>query len=539
MRVKPTATLVCLIALLSSVSAFAWVGVSAPGSGATVSSPVHFVATATSTCSKGVSAIGIYTASNSLAFVAKGAALDTNLNLNAGTYNVVVQEWDNCNGSTTSPITIKVGGQASGIQVTQPVSNSTVASPAHYVASASTSCPGGVAAMGIYSAPNQLAYTVNASKLDTNLNLNPGTYNTVVQAWDACGSSTTMPVNLKVSNSQGPGVQVSSPANNSTVSSPAHFVASATTSCAQGVASMGVYTASNALAYSANGSTLDTNLNLNAGTYHTVVQEWDKCGGSASTPITVTVSGSGSGGGGGTPGGKTFYSLQKQQWTGYALLPSLDYNICPGCKPSGPQETWSWNPGAGSPSLSGAATKSSIGGTSSSQMFSDVLWNNHLIGDFSQQGLPDYDKTLAPSLHDFTYDVYFWVADVEVSQALEFDINQFVNGQSFIWGHECRVAGGHEWDTWSNPGGHWVPSGIGCNPVSNAWNHLTLHVQRTSDNHLLFQSITLNGVTANLNRYDTPTPTSWYGVTINYQIDGNRSQQPYSVILDNLNFTYQ
>ena len=104
-----------------------------------------------------------------------------------------------------------------------------------------------------------------------------------------------------------------------------------------------------------------------------------------------------------------------------------------------------------------------------------------------------------PSLHYFTYDVYFWIGNTSSSQALEFDINQFVNGKSYIWGHECRIDGGHEWDTWSNPGQHWVASGVPCNPKSNAWNHLTLQVQRTSDGHLLFHSITLNGNTANHN----------------------------------------
>jgi hypothetical protein len=46
----------------------------------------------------------------------------------------------------------------------------------------------------------------------------------------------------------------------------------------------------------------------------------------------------------------------------------------------------------------------------------------------------------------------------------------------------------------------------------------------------------LNGYTANLNRYDWPTSTSWYGVTINYQIDSNKYLTPYSVYLDNLTF---
>ena len=44
-------------------------------------------------------------------------------------------------------------------------------------------------------------------------------------------------------------VSVSSPINNATVSSPAHFVATATTPCTGGISAMGIYTATNVLAY--------------------------------------------------------------------------------------------------------------------------------------------------------------------------------------------------------------------------------------------------------------------------------------------------
>lgn len=171
--------------------------------------------------------------------------------------------------------------------------------------------------------------------------------------------------------------------------------------------------------------------------------------------------------------------------------------------------------------------------------FADILWNNHLIGDFSSQGMPDSKKTLIPTLHHFVYDVYFYAEDLPASQAVEFDINQFFGGKSFIWGHECRIAGGHEWDTWDNAKQVWVPSGIPCNPKNNEWNHVVIEVERTNDDRLLFKSITLNGETAMVNRYDNPTPKSgWYGVTINYQQDGNRNQDPYSIWLDKLNFKY-
>ncbi len=86
------------------------------------------------------------------------------------------------------------------------------------------------------------------------------------------------------------GVSVSSPVHNSKVSAPVHFAATATTSCAGGVSSMGIYTAPSVLAYKVSGSTLNTNLSLAPGSYNTVVQEWDKCGGASKTAVTITVS---------------------------------------------------------------------------------------------------------------------------------------------------------------------------------------------------------------------------------------------------------
>ena len=172
--------------------------------------------------------------------------------------------------------------------------------------------------------------------------------------------------------------------------------------------------------------------------------------------------------------------------------------------------------------------------------YTDALFNNHLIGAFSSQGMPDNNQTLVPSYHNFTYDVYFYGTNLELSQAVEFDINQFFDDLGFIWGHECRIAGGHEWDIWDNLNAKWVPAGIACNPVDNSWNHLTIQVQRTSSNQLLYQSITLNGVTSPVNQYYNPGPAvNWYGVTINYQMDGNSQQSPYTVNLDDLTFTYQ
>ena len=54
--------------------------------------------------------MGIYTAPYVLAYTISGSRLNTYLKLAAGTYNTEVQEWDNCGGSSKTPITLTVSG---------------------------------------------------------------------------------------------------------------------------------------------------------------------------------------------------------------------------------------------------------------------------------------------------------------------------------------------------------------------------------------------------------------------------------------------
>jgi hypothetical protein len=412
-----------------------------------------------------------------------------------------------------------------GVNVSTPANNSTYQGSVPFVATATTGCDKGVGSMGIYTAPGVLSYVVNGSSLNTSLNLSPAKYDTVITEWDNCGGSSTTPITVTVTSGGQSGVHVTSPGNGSSVGSPVNFTATATTTCSQGVASMGIYTAPGQLAYVVNGASMNYNLALNPGTYNTVVQEWDKCGGAATTPVTITVTASGS----------SFYNLQRSGGWGQFGQGPPDFIDC---SPSPCDGISFWMAqGIKSPSMSGNSSEFNVGG---SAPYSDALYNNHLIGDLSSQGIYDTNHKLIPTLHNFTYDVYFYGTNLGLSQAVEFDINQFFDNLGFIWGHECRIAGGNEWDVWDNQNARWTPTGIPCYPNSNAWNHLTIQVQRTSSNELLYQSITLNGVTNNLNWTFSPgSAVGWYGVTINYQMDGNYKQQPYDVYLDELTFTYQ
>jgi hypothetical protein len=412
-----------------------------------------------------------------------------------------------------------------GTNVTAPTNNSTVQSPVHYSATAgSTSCSKGVASMGIYTEPGVLAYVTNGTSISTDLTLSPGTYNTTVEQWDYCGGASTTPVTITVSSSNTTGVFVTSPTNNSTVGSPVHFAATATTSCSKGVASMGIYTAPYQKAYTVSGASLSTDLTLSPGTYNTTVEEWDKCGGASSTPVKITVNSSSS--------GSTFYGLQGSKgWTGYGELPP-SYDICSSC--SG--VTWSMSQNVTSPSMDNKAAKFNLGGTTP---YADILWNNHLIGDGSSQGLLDSDHTLIPTLHNFTYDAYFYGTDLSLAENLEFDIAQFVDDKGLMFGTQCQIVNGSIWAIWDPLHGKWVTTTVPCKPLSNSWNHVVIPVQRTSSDQLLYQTITLNGVTTTLNATYSPfSAPGWWGIVVNFQLDGNYNQSDYSVYLDEFNFTY-
>jgi phospholipase C len=145
--------------------------------------------------------------------------------------------------------------------------------------------------MGVY-IDNVLTYVSNGTSLNTPLTFKPGSYHTVVEEWDYCGGATYTPVDITVAGSgtaPPPGVTVTDPIANSTVTSPVTYVASASTNtCSKGVAAMGIYV-NNRLIYVTYTTTLNTTIKLSTGSQHTVVEEWDYCGGAAYTTVNLTV----------------------------------------------------------------------------------------------------------------------------------------------------------------------------------------------------------------------------------------------------------
>src|SRR5258707_4017904 len=110
---------------------------------------------------------------------------------------------------------------------------------------------------------------------------------------------------------------------------------------------MGIYV-NNKLNYVVSGAKVNTSLTLSPGTYDTVVQEWDYCGGSAFKHVQITV------------GGSAFTNLQASGGGArYSENSPEDYNF----KTCGGGGSLSINQGKQSPSLNGRATQITNPGT--------------------------------------------------------------------------------------------------------------------------------------------------------------------------------
>lgn len=321
-------------------------------------------------------------------------------------------------------------------------------------------------------------------------------------------------------------VVVNAPADGSAVGPNVQFAANSNTDCAAGVAAMGVYL-DNSLIYVAQGTTLNTSLTLPAGQHTAVVQEWDYCGVATLTPLQLTVSGA--------PQGTKLANIQAvgnwNQWG--ELAPS--YNICDA--PCGGAVNWSMYQHQTNGSLSGDATQFNMGG---SVPYSDVLWSNKLIGQGSTLGMPDRGHKILPNVHHMAYDTDINIQNFAVAQDLEFDVNLFMFGVGMEWGMECNHLGGGVWDIWNNIDAHWVHTSVPCTLNDYAWNHVHFEVQREANNDLTYQSITVNGVTYQINQTVAPfpVPNNWYGMTVNFQMDGDKHQDSYGSTLDNLSIAY-
>ena len=202
--------------------------------------------------------------------------------------------------------------------------------------------------------------------------------------------------------------------------------------------------------------------------------------------------------------------------------------VCAGTGGQGSTGSSSILRGQNPPSLDGHATRYFLGG---SKAYTNALFWKELIYPTS--------SSVNSATHHFIYDVYFYIKDPSAAQSLEWDINQYVGGRKYLWGTQCSYRAAGTWDIYDNIGHKWVSTGIPCHtPTAYTWHHVTLEMERTTDNRLHYVSVAMDGATHYINRYYAPTSTSYNSVTINYQMDGNSSMTDYYTWLDKLTLKY-
>jgi hypothetical protein len=351
------------------------------------------------------------------------------------------------------------------------------------------------------------------------------------------------------------GVTVSSPTNGATLGSTVQFVATATTTtCSKGVASMGVYV-DNALKYVVNGTSLNTSLTIASGAHHTVVEEWDYCGGATYTPIDINVAAAQSGvwvtspGVNATVGSPVNYvatattatcskgvasmgiyvnnQLQTQTVVSGASM-NTTLSLAAG-KYDTVVEEWDFCGGAaythvpitvaGSAALPGqtfshlensanwqgehdAGTPGSSSGTSGlvsnpSRDGSARQFAMNYSGNAGQRWHLSFGND--PGATQFVYDLWVNLPNPASVANLELDINHVMaNGVTVILGTQCSYYSG-TWEYSVNANGHpsWRPSNIPCNPrtwTPNAWNHIQIGEHHDSSGNGTRDFIIFNGV---------------------------------------------
>jgi hypothetical protein len=314
------------------------------------------------------------------------------------------------------------------------------------------------------------------------------------------------------------GVTVSSPANGSTVGSPVHVVASASSS--HTITAMRIYV-DNVSVYLIRSNKIDTSVAMSAAKHNVVVQAWDSAGIVTKTAVSITVSGSSPTPSSGlpTPPSSAVTKSNIDQMTGWQSC-----TACAGAGGNGPISTIRMVQNILSPSLDGKSAKFSISGTTA---YSDGLW-------WKQLGAVNTAK-------NFKYDLYFYLTTPQAAQALEFDSNQAIGTERFIFGTQCNIKTGStvgHWDVWGNANGNWLSTGIGCSaPTAFKWHHLTWEFKRTAT-QLTYVGFTYDGVTHYVNRTYTARPSSVHELNVAFQLDGDKAMDDYSAWLDKVSLTY-
>jgi hypothetical protein len=304
-------------------------------------------------------------------------------------------------------------------------------------------------------------------------------------------------------------VTISQPANNSAVSTTARVVAKASDS--NGIRYTQIYV-DGAAAYTVHSSSVDTTLNLTAGTHRIAVQATDTLGNHGKAVIYVTAS---------STTGLTVLSRIEEQ---------SEWQTCGNCGntgATGETATYSMTRGLSSPSLDGSSSLFSIGGP---YPYKNGYW---YIGHSNSPTTPlQYLR--------YEFDLYVPGKYANAPQAIEFECQQKANGYVYNFAWQADYAR-NEWRIFDYVLKRWDSTGIALTRFStDKWHHIVAEYH-TSGSSVIHDALTVDGVRKTVG---AKHPAKYVGGTSHYltnafQLDLNKYATPYKIYVDGMKVSYK
>ena len=269
---------------LTASSAKPTVTLTAPLNNESVGSPVDVIASASPTAGHSITGWWIYLDGAGVYNAGPVKSINHNVIASSGTHTLLTRAWDSSGAYGDQTVTVTVSSKPS-VAVSAPATGSNVISPINVKASATASGGRSITGWHIYvdgvdSYTGGAVPSINASLT----NVSAGSHTVLVRTWDTSGAYGDQTLSVEVGTVA---VNVSTPANNASVNSPAKIKATASSSHI--VTGWVVYVDGVSKFSQNNGTSVSANVTMSAGSHSVVVRAWDSTGAYGDQTIDVTV----------------------------------------------------------------------------------------------------------------------------------------------------------------------------------------------------------------------------------------------------------
>jgi len=170
------------------------VAVSTPWPGSNATSPITVKASATPSSGRSITGWWVYLDGVGKYSAGSVTSINTSISASTGTHTILVRAWDSAGAYGDQTFTVDV--QPVAVNVSSPLTDAAITSPANIVASASSSHS--ITSWNIYVDSLSSYVQDYGSSINANLALSPGTHSVTVQAWDSTGAVGQQTITLTV-----------------------------------------------------------------------------------------------------------------------------------------------------------------------------------------------------------------------------------------------------------------------------------------------------------------------------------------------------